>query len=155
MPALGRAPFRLFPREKVMPCTYVIDKERGLVISTGLGRVTFVEMQDHQDQLVKDPDFNPEFNQLIDATAVTEVELSRDTAQDLASRKVFSSTSRRALVATKPAVFGMGRVLMAYVETSDSPSVTNVFYELAPALKWLEGESAYLPLRSEDIRNAI
>lgn len=52
-----------------MPCRYVIDIEQRLVISTGWDRVTFAEIKAHQDQLVSDPDFNPEFNQFVDATA--------------------------------------------------------------------------------------
>jgi len=138
-----------------MPCSYVIDKKHRLVISTGSGRVTFAEMQAHQEQLERDPDFSPKFNQLIDATGVTEVELSRDAAQDLTSRNIFSTTSRRAFVASKPAVFGMGRLLLAYHEALDAPSQTNAFYELAPALEWLENETAYAPLRREDLRKAI
>lgn len=125
-----------------MPCNYVIEKERRLVVSTASGRVTFAELMDHQNRMVEDPDFNPEFNQLIDATGVTEVELSRDAAQELTSRNIFSPRSRRALVATKPAIFGMGRVLLAYHEMSDAPSQTNAFYELAQAMKWLESPTA-------------
>ena len=46
-----------------MPCRYVIDIEQRLVISTGWDRVTFAEAKAHQDQLVRDPVFNPEFNE--------------------------------------------------------------------------------------------
>jgi hypothetical protein len=120
-----------------MPCSYIIDKERRLVISTGFGLVTFEEMKAHQNKLFGDPDFKAEFDQLIDATAVTKIELSRDAAEEIASRNIFSISSRRALVATKPAIFGTGRLLMTYLEMSSHPSQANVFYELAPALKWL------------------
>jgi hypothetical protein len=120
-----------------MPCSYIIDKERRLVISTGVGLVTFEEMKAHQNKLLGDPDFRAEFNQLIDATAVMKIELSRDAAEEITSRNIFSISSRRALVATKPAIFGTGRLLMTYLEMSSQPSETNVFYGLAPALEWL------------------
>ena len=137
-----------------MPCHYIIDKERRLVISVGVDLVTFAEMKAHQDQLLRDPDFNPEFNQLIDATEVTAVDLSRDGAQEITHRNIYSPISRRALVATRPAVFGMGRLLMTYFEMADPPSQTNVFYSLAPALKWLGVEELGDPTKREDVIRA-
>jgi hypothetical protein len=35
-----------------MPCRYVIDLERRLVISTGWERLTYPEMEAHQEQLL-------------------------------------------------------------------------------------------------------
>ncbi len=137
-----------------MPCQYAIDKERRLVISTGSDLVTFDEMKAHQDQLLRDPDFNPEFNQLIDASGVTAVNLSRDAAQEITHRNIFSVRSRRALVATKPAIFGMGRLLMTYFEMADSPSQTNVFHDFPPALKWLGVETLGAPMKGEDLKKA-
>jgi len=131
-----------------MPCHYVIDKERCLVISTGVGVVTFDEMKAHQDQMRNDPDFSPKFNQLIDATAVTSVSLTRSGAQELTFRNIFSPSSRRALVATKPAIFGMGRLLMTYLEMSDTPSEAQAFYSLAPALKWLGVDASAIPAKN-------
>jgi len=130
-----------------MPCHYVIDKVRRLVISTGSGVVTFDELMEHQEKLHNDPDFNPKFNQLIDATTVSAVDLTRSAAEELTQRNIFSSTSRRALVATKPAIFGMGRLLMTYLEMSDTPSETHVFYTLAPALKWLGVDASAIPAK--------
>ena len=49
-----------------MPCRYVIDKERRVVLSTAWDLVTFAELKTHQNQLKNDPDFSPEFNQLLD-----------------------------------------------------------------------------------------
>ena len=137
-----------------MPCHYVIDKEQRLVISTGVGVVTFGEMKAHQDQLLRDPDFNPEFNQLIDATEVTAAKLWRGEAQEITHRNIFSVKSRRALVATKPAIFGMGRLLMTYLEMSDSPSQTNVFHDVPSALKWLGAEAAGAPMKGQDAKKA-
>jgi hypothetical protein len=120
-----------------MPCHYVIDRERRLVITTASDRVTFAEVKTHQDQLRSDPDFNPEFNQLIDATAITVLDVSVDEAKELARRTMFSATSRRAWVATSPVIYGMMRLAGTYHEMSKEPSNVSVFYDLPSALKWL------------------
>ncbi|SRR6266700_3927832 len=125
----------------VMLARYVIDKERRLVISTGSEQLTFSQVKTHQDQLLNDPDFDPEFNQLIDMTAVTSLDISVDEAKMIARRKLFSSTSRRAFVATSPTIFGMGRMMEAYHEMSNVASQVRVFYDLPSALKWLGLES--------------
>jgi hypothetical protein len=124
-----------------MPRRYSIDKERRLVISTGSDQLTFAEIKSHQDQLLNDPDFNAEFDQLIDLTAVTSLDISIDEAKIIARRRLFSSTSRRAFVATSPTVFGMGRLMEAYHEMSNAASRVRVFYDLPSALKWLGRES--------------
>lgn len=138
-----------------MPCHYIIDKKRRLVISTGVDVVTFAEMKAHQDRLANDPDFRAEFDQLIDATGVTVLELSSAGAQEITHRNLYSPTSRRALVATKPAIFGMGRLLMTYLEMSETPSQTHAFYELAPALRWLGMEALGDLMKREDVKKAI
>ena len=66
-----------------MPCRYIIDQEKRLVISTAWDRLTFAEAKAHQDQLAIDPGFNPAFNQLIDATAVSTLEMTNDEAKSL------------------------------------------------------------------------
>jgi hypothetical protein len=50
----------------------------------------------------------------------------------------------------------MGRLIFAYHEISDAPSHTNAFYELAPALRWLEEETAvFPPITAESMKKAI
>lgn len=120
-----------------MPLRYVIYKALRLVVSTGWDHLSYADAKAHQEQLLSDPDFRPEFNQLLDATAVTDVELTTDQAKTLASRTVFAPTSRRAFVATNPAIFGMGRVFGAYHGMSKQSSYVGVFYEMPPALEWL------------------
>ena len=99
--------------------------------------MTCAEMKAHQDQLLSDPDFKPEFDQLIDATAVTAVEVSVDEIKTLVSRKVLSPESRRAFLAPSPFVYGMGRMMGTYLEMSKAASQVGVFRDLPSALKWL------------------
>lgn len=56
------------------------------------------------------PDFNPEFDQLLDRT----------------------------LVASKPTFIGLGHMAEAYHSMQKSSSQVHVFYDLPSALNWLE-----------------
>ena len=82
-----------------MPVRYVIEKQRRLVITTATDRITFAEVNAYQDKLKGDRNFQPEFNQVVDATAVTAVDMSADEARAIVSREVFSATSRHACIA--------------------------------------------------------
>jgi hypothetical protein len=121
----------------ILPAHYIIDKERRLVISTGEGSVTFAEMKAHQDRLRADPDFSPEYRQLIDCRAVTHVEAFNDEVRILAGIKLFSRTSRRAFVAGSSFIYGMARMATTYAELSNPGSEVAVFHDLASAWEWL------------------
>jgi hypothetical protein len=120
-----------------MPCSFVIDKERRLESSTAWDHLTFAETKNHQNQLFSDPDFDPEFDQLIDAAAVTKWDISVEEAKMMARRSFFSPTSRRAFVATAPDVFGMERLMQAYHDMGKTQEQVSVFYNRNEALKWL------------------
>ena len=124
-----------------MAWRYVIDKKQSLVISTAWDRLTFPEAKAHQDQLLSDPDFSPEYSQLVDLRAVTKFDLSVGEAKQIARRTLFSTNSRRALVASDPAIFGMGRLMQAYNEMSDAASQVHIFRDLPSAVKWLGVET--------------
>ncbi|MGO9084090.1 MAG: hypothetical protein ACLQBK_02600 [Candidatus Sulfotelmatobacter sp.] len=120
-----------------MPWNCVIDKERRLIVTTGWDRVTFTEAKSHNEQLQRDPDFDPEFNQLIDLSGVTRLEFSTGEAKIMASRALFSSGSRRAFVATKPEIFSMGRLMQTYHKMAKLREEVRTFYDLDEARKWL------------------
>ena len=121
-----------------MPVGYVLDKERRLVVTTASGRVTFAEAKAHQDQLRSDPDFQAEFNQLLDATAVTNLDISTEEAKSLGRNSpFFSASSRRAWVAPNPFLFGMGRLMATYREIAGGEEQFQMFYDRDEALKWL------------------
>jgi hypothetical protein len=61
-----------------MAVRYIIDKERRLVLTTGVGHVTIKELKAHQDQLLSDPAFDPSFNQLNDYSTATTTDVSVD-----------------------------------------------------------------------------
>ena len=122
-----------------MPCRYVLDTERRLVISTAWGHLTFAEMRAHQDQLRSDAAFVPEFNQLIDTTSVTRLDVSTEEFRTLACGSLFfSSSSRRAWIATYPLIRGMGPLLETYREVVGAEKdQLHVFYDHNAALMWL------------------
>ena len=122
----------------------MIDKGRRLIVSKAWDLLTFDDVKAHQTQLLSDPDFDPEFNELLDLSAVTAIDMSADEERILAGRRVFSSSSRRAFVASRPANFGMARLFEAYHQMSQAPSQIRVFYDLASALKWLGLDSPRL-----------
>lgn len=123
------------------PYCYVIDKEKRLVVSTMWGHVTFAEARALQDQLKNDPDLDPDFDRLIDLTAVTVLDISILEARMIAGFSLFSPKSRCALAATEPAIFGMGRLMQVYHETAGGQEQVCVFYDRDAALKWLGKES--------------
>jgi len=59
----------------LMPCRYVIDEENRLVISSAWDGVTVAHVDTHQSKLSVDPHFNPDFKQLVEATAVTALDI--------------------------------------------------------------------------------
>jgi hypothetical protein len=120
-----------------MPCRYTIDQQHRLVITTASGRVTFAEAKAHQDQLSNDAAFDPKFNQLVDASTVTAIDATVEQVRTIAKRAIFSPASRRAFVATRPDIFGIGRVLGTYFEMGRVPQQVHVFYDLRSALEWL------------------
>lgn len=120
-----------------MPVRYIIHKQKRLVITTGWDRITFDEAKAHQDQLLNDPDFDPEFNQLLDGTAATDYALAGDQIRLIVSRRVFSPTSRRALVVSSNYAYGIARMLATYYEMSEVASPMSIFHDRDSALKWL------------------
>lgn len=120
-----------------MPVRSVVYKKQRLVVTIEEGRVTFDDMWANQDRLLNDPDFDPEFNQLSDATLATDSDLSANNSRMLFKRKVFSTTARRAVIAPSPFAYGMARMLGTYVELSENGPIVGVFRDRASALKWL------------------
>ena len=118
---------------------HAIDKQRRLVLTVAEGRVMFDDVRGHQDRLLADSEFDASFDQLIDATNVTKIDISAGEVRTLAHRHVFSLKSRRALVATKPDVFGVGRMMEIYQEDAGHTEL-QVVYSMEEALKWLGRE---------------
>ncbi len=125
-----------------MPIGYVIAKERQLVVTTASGRVTSTQFQAYHNRLLNDPDFRPEFNQLVDGTAITLLDLTLEEARAITERKVFSPASRRAFVATSADAMGITRMAQNHLAKSKTPSQIRLFPDLRSALKWLDSDDS-------------
>ncbi len=124
-----------------MPCSYVIESTNRLVRTSAFGVVTYEQAEAHDRALQSDPLFDPSFDQLIDAASVTSVLFSLTQARLLARNPVFSTTSRRAAVATVPSVFAMLRFMEVHYELAFGVNRTGVFRDLDSALLWLGGNA--------------
>jgi len=119
-----------------MPATYEIDKKRRLVITMGLDRVTLAEAMANQERLLKDPEFDPGYSQLMD---VTRADLGGLTASDIrmiAERNVFSVNSRRAIVVSSNLAYGFGRMFETLREIAGEKGV-RIFRDMDEAVDWL------------------
>ena len=118
-----------------IPVRYVIHKELCLIMTVAEGRVTFDEAKAHQERLLKDPNFDRDFNELIDVTNASGLDLSSEQLRSLSLSIPFVTKARRAIVASRPAEFGVGRMYQAHYEKQHKE--VSVFYDRDQALKWL------------------
>jgi hypothetical protein len=77
-----------------MPAYYKIDKQRRLVLSSGSGILTKLDLVMHMQQFLNDPDFDPKFSQLADFSEVSGFDLPGEDVRELANKTVFSPESR-------------------------------------------------------------
>ena len=73
-----------------MPARYTIYKDQRLVINYGWGHLTFADFRRQQEAMIKDPDFDPDFDQLVDVSQTTALNLSIEEAKTIASRGIFT-----------------------------------------------------------------
>lgn len=124
-----------------MPFSCTINKERQLVTVVASDCFTFADLRAIQTQILQDAEYNPDFDLLTDLTAVSSFDLSVYEARRIAETPVFSSKSRRATVAAKPYIFGMGRLMQAVRDAANLQGEARVFYDREEALQWLDRQS--------------
>ena len=84
-----------------MPVVLKIDPQRRVVYSAFYGRITDAELSGHRSAIARDPDFNPQFSDIVDFSAVTETNISEQTiAQMAASTSLFRSSVQHIIVAS-------------------------------------------------------
>jgi hypothetical protein len=119
-----------------MPAFYKISKDRRLVLSTASGVFTLADALAHQEQILADPDFNPQYSQLLDFTHVTKIELTAEDVCKLAERDIFHPTSSRAILVTNDLGEGLAR-LFAILREHAAEKRIRIFRNLDEALKWV------------------
>ena len=123
------------------PAFYKIDKKRRMVLSTGAGVLTRKDLDEHQERLAKDQDFDPGFSQLMDFLQVTKIEVTPSDVRVSAERSVFSPSSRRAILVKDDLAFGLARMFQIHRELKGEQGI-RVFRELDAALDWLLGKES-------------
>src|ERR1051326_7264752 len=104
----------------VMPVTYKIDNERRVVYTDGYGTATDSEILDHNRKLASDPDFDPNFNQLLNFTEVISIDVKTETINLIASKRIFNLSSLRAIVVKPGLQFGLARMFQNLRSFEDS-----------------------------------
>lgn len=120
-----------------MPCSYEIDTQQKLVVTTGSGVLTAEEMLSHQAKLGNDKNFHPDFSQLLDFTGVTSLKVDTNDVQRLAERKLYSDQARRAFVASNTLQVGLIRMFEIYRELAGGKEQMKIFSDRDEALRWL------------------
>ena len=96
-----------------MPIRYRLDPSRRLVRTVAWGELTNQDLLEHQAGLRQDRDFDPKFDQLVDLTRVSRIEVTSEGILELAEATVFDRGVRRVMVAPADALFGMARMFQA------------------------------------------
>ena len=89
-----------------MPVVLKIDPQRKVVYSTFYGEVTDAELLGHGKAISSDPDFNPEFSEIVDFSSVTNAAISERALTALAANpSLFKSSVVHIVVAPSEALF--------------------------------------------------
>jgi hypothetical protein len=119
-----------------MPSFYKIDKERKLVMSSGSGVLTREDLFGHQERLLKDPEFDPTFSQLLDFTNITKVDITPEDVRLAARKAIFSPQSHRAMLVKDDLQFGLARMFEIHRELNGEKGI-RVFRNIDEALDWV------------------
>ena len=119
-----------------MSAFYKIEKDRRLVLSSGAGVLTREDILGHMERLSKDPDFDPDFSQLVDFTQITALEIEPEDVRQFAQRTIYSPRSRRAFVVKDDLQFGLARMFEIHRELKGEKGI-RVFRNYDEALDWV------------------
>jgi len=119
-----------------LPASYTIDGDRRIVFSRIWGTATEDEVREHGLRLRNDPEFQPDFRQLLDLSDLTEILVGSEMVRNAARDQFFSPGVRRALVATSDAAFGMAR--MYAIASEHAGQTIQVFRDMNAAEAWLD-----------------
>ncbi len=120
-----------------MPAHHIIDIANRLVLTVFTGVLTLHDVNENSEQLHADTSFDPSFAELIDFSAVSEIQIDIRELGMLLKRDPFSTISKRALVIGLPdSVYGAAQM---YRLMRDSELCVGIFHTIAEASRWLSG----------------
>jgi hypothetical protein len=123
-----------------MPVVLKIDPHRKVVYSAFYGRITDAELLGHRKRIASDPDFNPQFSDIVDFSDVTDPAITESAISALAANPtLFSSSAVHIVVAPAALMFQLGNMFKDLAQSS-RPNFHVVrtraeAYELLPAGK--------------------
>jgi len=121
-----------------MSFSFQIDKERRLVTVSAWDKIDKETVLKFRRELVADPDFHPDFNQLCEYQAGTKLAMNSQDVDALKFSDPFSTVSRRAFIAYSDVLFGYARMYATLMESKGYHTI-QVFRDLADAQKWING----------------
>jgi hypothetical protein len=102
-----------------MPVVLKIDSRRKVVYSAFYGKISDAEVAGHRSAIASDPDFKPHFNEIVDFTAVTDIDLSESTlAAMAASPSLFQESVLHIVVAPAEIPFKLASKYKAVARSS-------------------------------------
>src|SRR5512140_2891860 len=123
-----------------MPLAYTIDANRRLIVVRAAGVLTEGDVTRVREHILRDPAFDPTYDQLFDASNVEDIALSKESMARLADTSILAPAVRRAFVAMTTLQYGMARMFTTMSEQRNH--VTQVFRGLEEAEAWLAGPDA-------------
>jgi hypothetical protein len=121
--------------EIFMPVTYQIDVALRVVLTSGYGDVSDADLLEHNIRLKADPLFDPTFNQLLDYTRVINSDVKSETIHRIAGQRIFSLSSRRAIVVKPGLQYGLARMFQSLRALEDKN--IQIFLDFDEAKEWL------------------
>jgi hypothetical protein len=88
------------------------------------------------DRLSSDPDFDPNYSQILDFTHLAGVDIGPEDVRQFAQRNIFSPQSRRAFVVKDDLQFGLARMFEIHRELNGETGI-RVFRTIDEALDWV------------------
>jgi hypothetical protein len=120
-----------------MAADFIIDEQHRAVFTYGSGVLTYSDCSGHMDRLLSDPRFEPDFNQIIDFSDITDLQLTVDQIHQLSRRPIFGAKSRRAYVVATDLHYGLSRMFAALRESEGEPGII-AFRDLSAAVVWTD-----------------
>ena len=109
------------------------------MISRATGILVLAELADRQKKLLDRPEFDPSYDHLFDLSGVTGVEeIQTSELENLARVRIFSYSSRRAIVAPEDLVYGFSRMYEVFSHSTEDNF--SVFRNEEEAIAWLEAK---------------
>jgi hypothetical protein len=120
-----------------MGMCYALDHARRMLRSRGWGTLSTADIEEFYSRLQADPAFDPSYCSLGDLREVTEIAVHSTDLAASASLPIFEPGARRALVASRDAVYGMLRAFASFNERMGQ--TTRIFRDMESAEAWLAG----------------